>query len=241
MKRLALVLAATVLGTGCVVTTEEPTGEATFSWRFRDFDGYVAGNWTAGDNGCGTAGITEVDLELFDGPTRVFFHTYACSEGGTNLPRGGVVGLREGVHDYRLTGYRLSSPVFEGVGSVSISAAVPADVAATLDVLTPIPLTLYYTQNGTYSCAGTPSVYYAVYTDASRTTLVSSTTIACDPGAYGFSLPGDLDAGYTYYLDFMQLLDGGGISQFEQCGVPLRHAGFPLIVDLSPAPAPSCP
>lgn len=240
MKRLALVLAAAVLGTGCVVTTQDPTGDATFAWNFRDWDGYLAGNFTAGNDGCALAGVTDVDLDISDGGGRVFFRTYSCTEAGSGLPRGGVVGLSEGVYTYRLTAYRLSSPVFDAVGSVSISASSQAYVEATLDVLSPIPLTLYYTQNGAYSCAGTPSVYYAVYTNASRSTLVSSTTIACSSGSYGFSLPQDLAVG-SYYVDFMQLLDGGGISQYEQCALTVRHAGFPVVLDLSPAPAPSCP
>ncbi len=240
MKRLALVLAAAVLGTGCVVATEEPTGDATFTWRFQDLDLNLAGNFTAGNTGCGMAGITEVDLEVFAGASRVFFHTYPCEEAGTGLPRGSVVGLLEGGYDYRLTGYRFNSAVFEALGGFTAISGSPAYVEATLDVLTPIPLTLYYTQNGTYSCAGTPSVYYAVYTSSSLATPVSSATIPCDPAAFGFSLPSDLPVG-NYWLDFMQLLDGGGFSQWEQCSVGLRHGGFPLIVDLSAAPALSCP
>jgi hypothetical protein len=242
MKRFALVLAAAVLGTGCGSSAPPPpppppTGEATFNWRFRDLDAVIAGNFAAGNNGCTTAGITDVDVEIFVGATRIFFHTYPCAD-PSGFPSGSVASIAEGSYNYHLTAFRLSDAVFDAVGVVDIISGSPAVEFATLDVLTPIPLTLYYTQNGSFTCNGTPSVYYAVYTASNLLTLVDSNTISCG-SPYGFTLPQNLPVG-NYWLDFFQLLDGGGISRWERCSTTLRHAGFPLVIDLAAAPGGGC-
>jgi hypothetical protein len=241
MKRLALVLAAAVLGTGCIITDDDPPlgfGDLDVSWRFRNFDGSLAGDYSAANPGCSEAGVTEVDLSLWRGSTRVAFQTFACQETAASLPGAFLQDVREGTYSYELTGYRLDEPVFQDGGTVSILPNHATQVLATLDVLTPQSLTLYYSLNGVLTnCSTTPSINYALYNQAD--VLVSGGEIDCDPVANGFSVT-NLSVGTTYYLEFLQAVDSIGESRFELCAVNVRHTGFPVFIDLAPAPDASC-
>src|SRR5512138_1542197 len=75
MKRLAFVLAATFLGSGCIVTDHgDCSTGVTLEWDFQQANGTVTG--------CGAAGVDEVDVYL-DGN---YVSTYACTSGGATIP-----------------------------------------------------------------------------------------------------------------------------------------------------------
>ncbi|WP_242346655.1 hypothetical protein [Anaeromyxobacter terrae] len=241
MRRLALTLATAVLASGCIVGddhVDHRVGDATLYWNFRNVDAQVAGDFGAANAGCVDAGVTEVDLELYRGSTRVLYQTYPCQESGTSLPRAGVGGLEEGEYGWRLTAYRIDEQVFTSEGGLVVVRDRNTDLRATLDVISPQSLTLYYTINGAFTCGNASSIYYSLL-DTARTNVVSTGTIGCDPVASGFSISG-LPVGANYYLDFLQALDSRGVALYERCGLALRHTGFPIVIDLGAAPQPAC-
>jgi len=244
MTRLALTALATLaLGTGCYVdngSTGPRTGTGTLdlAWQFRGSDGLVAGHWTAADSGCDAAVITDVDLSLIDGGgARILFQNYPCQESGTGLPRAYASGLPSGRFSYLATAYRQGSPVFTDNGSIVISDGLVTSVDATLDVVSPAPLTVYFDQRGSLTCNGTPNVRYDLFTAGG--TLIETRTLACDPVSGGFTVTADQPTGFTYQLD-LYAIDGAGRSVNEMCRVNVVHDGFPVLIDLLQAPQPSC-
>lgn len=242
MRTLALSLAAALLGTGCIVTSNDPVGEVAIFWRFQDSQGELAGNFTAADNGCDVAGVTDVDVEIFDGPNRIVFQTFPCAQAATGLPRAVVGGLETGTYDWVITAYRLNDAVFADAGAFVIREDAVTEVPATAGVLLTAPLTLYYQLNGQFTCAGVSTIYFAVY-NAAGTVLLDSGEVPCDPVSNGFSLA-PLPSGIDYLVDFFQALDrplgAGGIAEYELCGFLVRNTGFPATVNLQPAPHFSC-
>ena len=242
MRTLALTAAlATALGgTGCIVTTSDPAGDLDLAWRFQNSEGAIAGNWTAANSGCGVALPDDVDVALYDTfDNRVLFRTYPCEEAGSGLPRAFVSNLREGTYTFVVTAYRAGSPIFEDTGSVFVNANTTTPVDATLAVLSPAPLTIYFTQGGVRTCAGTPRIRYDLYT-AGGTFLESNSQIACDPVSFGFTADTDQPTGFSYEVD-LYAMTAGGASVNETCRTLVRHSGFPTTIDLLAAPDPACP
>lgn len=241
MRTLAMTaaLATALAGTGCIVTEDHRTGDLDLAWQFRNSDGVLAGNFTAGNTGCGTAAITEIDLSVFDAfNNRVVFRTFPCVESGTGLPRAFVSGLRTGTYSYVATAWRVDAPVFEDANTFLVSDNATTPVDATLDVLTPAPLTVYFTQGGVATCAGTPRIRYDLYT-AGGTFLESNDQIPCDPVSTGFTANTDQDTGFTYQVNVFALTSGGA-AVTERCA-SVRHTGFPATVNLLTSPQATCP
>lgn len=241
MRTLALTaaLATALTGTGCIVTTNDRSGDLDLAWRFQNSDGQVAGTFTAGNSGCGVAAITEVDVSVYDGfGDRLVFQTFPCQEQGTGLPRAFVAGLPAGSYSYLATAYRVDAPVFEDGGTFFVSDNATTPVDATLAVVTPAPLSVYFTQGGVATCAGTPSIRFDLYNGAG-TTLLETTTVPCDPVSTGFTATLDRSTGVSYQLDIFAL-DGLGQSVSERCLQTVRHTGFPVTIDLLPAPQAAC-
>jgi hypothetical protein len=242
MRSLALTaaLAATLSATGCYVSNTTPTGELDLAWRFRASDASVAGDFTAADSGCSLAAITDVDLTVSDtfGHT-VVFRNYPCEESGSGLPRAFVSGLPPGDYDFLATAYRVDAPVFETSGGFTVPDGGTRLVNATLDVLTPAPLTIYFTQRGAFTCSGTPEVRFDIFFPASSSSLVESNTVACT-SSFGFTATHDQSTGQSYGVDLFAL-NAQGASVNEHCLVTVRHTGFPVTIDLFRAPDGSCP
>ncbi len=241
MRALALTaaLATTLAGTGCFVSTDEPTGDLDLAWRFQDFDGNLAGNFTAGNSGCGVALPDDVEVAVYDDfNNRVYLRTFPCQEPGSGLPRAYLSNLRTGSYAWVATAYRAGSPIFEDSGSVFVNANATSQVDATLGVLSPAPLTVYFTQNGLFTCAGTPRIRYDLFT-AGGVFLESNDQIPCDPVSFGFTADTDRPTGFSYEVD-LYALTAGGVSVNETCRTLVRHGGFPTTIDLLTAPDPAC-
>jgi hypothetical protein len=243
MKRIAFAAAAALLGTGCISSSSPPppppqvTGDVALFWQFRDYDGHVAGDFGVTDSGCGTAGVTDVDVAVYRGAARVLFENFTCEGGG--YPSA-LVTLPVGDYTYSITAYRLADPVFYGEGSVTAMEGMRMDGYTTLDVYdTVLPLTLYYTLNGNFTCGGTSTIYLRMWTDATRTISVANADVPCG-SPYGFTLPSNEPVG-TYYVEWFQAIDAGNVARYERCNLNVRHAGFPTTVDLGTAPDASCP
>lgn len=244
MRTLALTaaLATTLAGTGCIVSTNDPlpgpSGDLDLAWRFQNYDGQVAGSFTAGDTGCSVAAVTDVDVSVFDAnQVRVAFVNFPCREAGTGLPRAFVSGLRAGSYSFLATAFRTDAPVFEDGGSFFVDANATTQIDATLGVLSIAPLSVYFTQNGLFTCAGTPGIRYDRFTSAGI--FIETNTVACDPVSFGFTVPADLPVGFTYQFDLFAL-NASGSSLFERCLQNVRHTGFPVTLDLLVSPQAAC-
>lgn len=238
--RLVALTAVAMLGTGCFVSSSDPgSGDAFVYWNFRNFDNVTAGNFTAGNPGCDIAAVTEVDVEVLRGGARVDFFTATC-QATNNMPGTAIPNLRPGTYTLVLTAYRGADPVFEGFDSFTIGDGLETTVQTTLDVLTPQPLSIFFSKAGVFNCTGVASVYYSLSTSGGA--LVSSNEIAC-PSNQELYLPAASTVGANYRLDFLQTLDAplpAGGATFERCSVGIRHTGFPAVIDLLAAPDPAC-
>jgi hypothetical protein len=236
---LTALLATALAGTGCFVTTNDPSGDLDLAWRFQNSDGLTAGNWTAANSGCATAAITDLDLSVFDAfDNRVVFRNYPCREAGSGFPGAVVAGLSSGNYSYLVTAWRLDAPVFEDGGSFFVDANATTQIDATLAVLSPAPLTVYFTQGGLATCSGTPRIRYDLFTSGG-TFLESNDQIACDPVSTGFTADTDRPTGVNYQVDVFAMT-AGGASVSERCLTLVRHTGFPTTIDLIAAPDANC-
>lgn len=235
---LTAVLATALAGTGCIVTTDGPTGDLDLAWQFQNSDGAIAGNFTSGNSGCGTAAVTDLDLSVFDGNRRVVFQNFPCREAGSGFPGAVVTNLPTGSYTYLVTAWRVDAPVFEDGGSFFVDANATTTVDATLAVLSPAPLTIYFTQGEVFTCSGTPRIRYDLFT-LGGTFIESNDQIACDPVSFGFTADTDQPTGFTYEVD-LYAMTAAGVSVNETCRTQVRHTGFPTTIDLLAAPDPAC-
>jgi hypothetical protein len=240
MRLAALTAAVAMLGTGCIVNSSDPgSGDAVVLWNFIDIDNNVAGDFTAAAHGCDVAAVTDVDLLVTRGGVQVEFFTHPC-RAGNGVPGTTVPNLRPGTYQFLATAYRGADPVFENAGSFVVADGLETRVETTLDVLTPQPLSIFFQRAGVFTCAGVSSVFYALYTTGG-VSLISSQEIACPANQeLYFPQPAASQIGATYFVDFLQLLDGGGLSTHERCGFNVRHTGFPPVVNLPAGIDPAC-
>jgi hypothetical protein len=242
MRTLALTaaLATALTGTGCIVNTSDPVGDLDLAWQFRNSDGVLAGNFTSTNSGCGTAAIEDVQVEVFDAFNRpVVSRSFFCQESPSGFPRAFIPGLAVGSYSYLVTASRSGSAVFDGSGFFDVFDNDTAFVDATLDVLTVAPLSIYFTQNGAATCAGTPFIRYDLFT-AGGALIESNDQVACDPVSTGFTVTLDQPTGLNYGVDLFALT-AGGASVNERCLQTVRHTGFPApSINLLPAPQAAC-
>jgi hypothetical protein len=130
MRRLALALAAAVLGSGCIVTNDVPAqGGVIFYWGFEsdqlgNFGDF--GNTPTGFADCATAGVNQVRVSVDGGAS---FDTFNCS-GADGTPGIWFQGMSPGTYAWVVRGLRGGVPVYEASGNV----AVPAGADAIQDV-----------------------------------------------------------------------------------------------------------
>ena len=255
MRTLALTaaLATALTGTGCIVSsTDVMVGDADIAWQFRGSNGQVEGNFTTGFTGCGAAGdpqasISHVLLTIWDGFGRVVVNgaSYPCVD-NTGFPRAFVSGLPVGHYTYVAQAWRVDAPVFDNDFSPRDAFDVFANeittVDATLDVLPTAPLTVYFTQNGLYTCSGTPQIRFDIFFPANSGTLLEpSTTIGCATSNFGYTATFDQPTGNTFGYDIFALDGGSPVrSVNERCLQTVLHTGIPAVIDLLAAPQSNC-
>jgi hypothetical protein len=246
MRTLALTaaLVTALTGTGCIVSsTPPPVGDADVAWRFQNSDLRVAGNWTQQNTGCGVAAITDVRLTVWDAANRVMVDNYYPCVDGTGYPRAYLSNLPVGRYTYAAEAWRVDAPVFYDEYFFDVFANQATMEDATLPVLATAPFTVYYTQNGAPTCAGTPGMRFDLYT-AGGVFLESTdpNPVACDPVSTGYTYQLDRATGVSYQVDVFALdgLNVGALSVNETCRQLVRHTGFPATINLLPAPQASC-
>lgn len=216
MKRLALVLAASVLGTGCYVSSDYtapgPSGTLDISWSFvRTLNDATSSQVTYG---CSQAGIDTVVVDTAAGGLAL-----SCADAAGD---GGAVMLPPGTYDVTLTAYR------GGSGGVALYSGTIPGVTVFLNQVTSrtASLNAYFDQfqinanfqdlAGTISyptcaSAGVDTISFHLV-DYAGTSVYASGPVPCtDPPGITFDStnPVDLDAytirvvayGATYSFD----------------------------------------
>ncbi len=244
----ALKAAAVVVGVLMGGCSSSSSGTVSFAWRFIDAKGNLAGDFTGANNGCATAVVDGITLTL----DNTDYTGYPCATPGnspTGTPTLDIANVSAGTHDFTINAYRGAELVFQAFGQVD-TAGANTPVNATLSpASTGSSLPIFYTQNGTYSCANTTYVEYAILDAAGTTTLdyanyTTGNALACDPASPHF-LPnypagGDAYPFGSYWLHYLTLTDSTGVVQFQSCCVPIDHEGFAQVVSAL-SPPQSCP
>jgi hypothetical protein len=219
MKRLALVLAAAVLGTGCNHDDCDPT--VTLQWDFRTADGAVVG--------CSTvdADIRFVDVFVDDLPAASF--DCGAGSGSIRLARGSSLFTVEGVDVTGRIIYRDEFVVDAGRCGNQLVATRPAEGRVNLDYGT----TLQTVPANTF-------VWFSVFDNIAgqvATELAEDVPLFNDyPRDLVFRLP----AG-SYTVDFMELRSGGAPVR-RACTAPTftvtagSAPGFAQLVPATPVP-----
>lgn len=193
MKRIALVLAASVLGLGCGSSSNPPppSGTLDMSWSF--IRTKSDGSGTKVTYGCSKAGITSVLVSTAGGAA-----TLSCTD---PLGDGGAVALAPGTYDVTITAFRGSTALyrqtFTGVDiflnqTTQISAPLPA-LSAPLE----IDLAFVVGQITYTTCGGAGVTNLSInLVDYAGTSVYSNASISCtDPPGITFGVvnPVDLD------------------------------------------------
>lgn len=134
MKRLALLLAAASLGTGCIVTNDPGTGTVAPCARS------VTVDWSAGFLGadgvvraCGAAGVTSVDLYIDDDPrSKARIGCGALGASTADLPAGQHLLTVEGIEAGGRIAYRAERTVNATCGDQQVRVT-PAEGTLAVD------------------------------------------------------------------------------------------------------------
>ncbi len=241
----AVAVLGVLMGGQC---TTSSSGTLSFAWRFSDAKGNLAGDFTAANNGCSTAFVDGITLTL----DNTDYTGYPCAAPGnspTGTPTLDITNVPAGTHNFTINAYRGAELVFQAFGQIDSSGPnTPVDVTLS-PAGTASSLPVFYTQNGTYSCANTYYVEYAVL-DASGTTTLdyanygTGNALVCDPASPHF-LPnyptgGDAYPFGAYWLHYLTLTSSTGVVQFQTCCVHIDHEGFAQVVNAL-SPPQSCP
>jgi hypothetical protein len=223
MTRIAAVLAAAVLGSGCIITSEDSQGTVNVYWDFVRNAPAQPGGFViydedlvgSGNSACPQSGVELVDVTSPNGTASV-----TCTYGGVQ----GITfdNVTEGSRTFRVRGWRNVGGADRLVYDHSVTASVVggASVDVIIDVepvMADIDLVAFYT-----NVAGTPFTYntcneaqnpdttYQLWD--SFGTLVDEATVGCPAGASALALPiiiGTLDLdtyttrlqGFTTFVD----------------------------------------
>ncbi len=205
MKRLALVLAAAVLGTGCFVddhTTTTCPRTLTLGWDFRTADGAIAG--------CSSASATVPYVDVFANDQPVGSFDCFAYGGTVSVPGGSSLITVEGVDGSNRIVYRDEFTIDASACGDQAVAARPAEGRVNLD----------YTAQSAPPCAnGACYLWFSVRDDI--TGLVAATVDAATVPTT-FPYPGDvvfrLPAG-PYTVQWMDIVSGG-LSELGSCTSP---------------------
>jgi hypothetical protein len=197
MKRLALVLAASVLGLGCGSSSSSPpppppTGTLDLSWSFIRTKNDLGGTHVT--YGCTQAGIDSVVVSTAGGSVAL-----ACAD---QLGDGGAVGLAPGTYNnVTVTAYRGGIALYHGTfNGIVILVNQTTPISAPLDAFfAPLQInTDFYAAPFTYVTCGSAGVTNLSINlvDSAGTSVYSNGSISCTdpPGiTFGAGNPVDLD------------------------------------------------
>jgi len=227
MKRLALVLAASVLGTGCVVVDDDSCARSTFTvdWHFQRFDG-------SAPTGCGAAGVEWVDVFLNGAPVGSSFPCTNNSVVITDVPSGSHALTVEGIDFAGRIAYRDELTVqTNGCGNRFV-ASFPSEGTVNLD----------YTSPG---CIASPCfLWFSVFDEIANTTAaaVSVTSPASVKDDYPY--PNDVVirlATGAYTLEWMQLVSASFLHEAITCSPSAFDIGVAVQTVVPTTLQASCP
>ena len=115
MKRIALLLAAVGLGSGCIIETNGNQGDAIIYWSYWNSDllGDFGSESATSTGLCAAAGVDEIEITLTDPAGDVRTPTSGSCVTGNDVPGARFVDLEAGTWDYYIAGYRGGVLVFE--------------------------------------------------------------------------------------------------------------------------------
>jgi hypothetical protein len=229
MTRFAAVLAAAVLGSGCIITTDDGEGSVNLYWDFvrnapAQPGGYVVYDEDlvgTGNSSCPESGVETVDVTSPSGTQSV-----SCTYGGVQ----GITydNVPEGNQSFRVRGWRRvggverlvydHSVVANVVGGRTIDAYVDVEpVIANIDLVAFLsygPGQYYATCNDALN----PRVAYDLY-DSLGTLIERVSNVPCPAGASAFPLPvivGALDLD-TYSIRLKGYTGASQLRTFDSC------------------------
>ncbi len=194
MKHLALALSALVLGSGCVVTTDECSRSISTDWSFLDADGFVLN--------CGTAGVQWVDLFL-DG---AYVDSFACTSGQTGFPVT-ITGVGSGTHTLIAEGLDAGS-VIRYRHQIQVDSSSCGDQ-------------LVHAQPGEgrlnlmYSATTSGWLWYSLYDNIAGSYVTYQ--------GYGYPTPNDVVVALpegSFSLSWMSVVNGSGTALSRACTLP---------------------
>lgn len=218
MRHLALALAASVLGTGCIIATDDDGCDPrtiTVEWV----------GFTTGDGnrlGCAAAGVSFVDIYM-DG---AFVETWSCADGGAL-----ITDVQAGV-------YTLTVEGVESNGRIAFREELDVNANSCGDRLVRVSpaegyVDLQYAFTPDNVCAADPSyLWFSIYDEVAGfvTAAVDSSSSSLDKVRYTcpdlLLLP--LPAG-PHTLDWMQEMVPTGPSTFAVTGARCTATGFNVV------------
>ena len=234
MKRVIVLLAASLLGTGCY-SRSSGLGDISFFWAFADGFNRSSGNF-GDNNGCGVAGVDSVDI-MIDAQT----FTSNCT--GPNAAGIRLQDFTPGSYAFTAAGFRGNEQVFAVTSTAVAIGGANNDVDVLLQALNPQSFVVFYDINGAppTGCNFSGLVFRLV--DVASGRIVSTTEgpggpgqqtpVACDPVSFGFTIP-NLPLG-TYRFDYLAAVSSPNNSQplFQVCARTVAHGGFPDLENLA--------
>jgi hypothetical protein len=227
MKRLALALAAAVLGTGCSGSHHAPaTGSALLYWDFvRTAPAQAGGAVTYDATLTGTGTVcpqSDVDTVTVDAPGVAQISVPCVYSGVQGVT---VSNVLAGSNVIRVRGWRQGVAVYDDTFTVDVIAGNNAPAGSYLDVRAvqaPIDLFAYLftTDTSQYyptcASASNPEIDYDVW-DSFGTHVLSATASCTEPANPTAVFVGNLDLdNYTVRMKGFTVA-GGGVPVFDSC------------------------
>lgn len=243
MRTLALVLAA-VLGTGCIVTDDDPeVGLVNLYWEFirnapaqqAGFIVYDGDPWTGTVTGaCPQSGVDAVRIDSGVGRIDVNCQEFNPQD-GVSVQGVSIGGLREGPQTIRVTGYRGDLVVYTSTVQVNVIANSAVEAFASVEpVSAEIDLFADFsdvTSGGAElpladcATAGLPNVAFVV-ADVFGTVIVDGEVGCSDPLPAIVALETlDLDDYVVRMQGIETIGPNAGLLTFDSCSVDLAHFG----------------
>jgi hypothetical protein len=237
MNRMALALALATLGTGCVVTDDEPGG-IIFYWTFSSDQYGPIGDWSPGESAavvCGTAGVDVVRVWLGGS-----YQDYGCI-GSNDVAGIWLRALAPGRYYYELWGYRGSELVYDAAGVVDVYEGQDREALVRLNALhwdVRMPVT-------TPTCLAGDYFLFDVETSDGLERVYSSDLgpnppifLPCDT-SFDFVVP-SLSSG-TYRTEWF-LYDADDLFVYRSCFIGFTQSGsFSTLTSTVPVDVTSCP
>jgi len=256
MKRLAVVLAASLLGTGCIVSDDSGLGTVNLYWDFARHAPAQQGGFLFYDEDLSGTGDQSCDQSAVES-VRVVPPVGGAVD--VTCVFGGVQGITffdmpDGAQPFRVTGYRGGITVFDSSVTVSVRSDAVTDavidvvgVSAPLDLFGDLATGVPPAEQFYLTCAeaSNPDITFEI-NDVFGSAIDSGTVGCTDPlPAPVFSSSLDLDD-YKVHMQGNRRSDGALL--FDSCWVDLAHFssqtgtnGFAATLLTNPVPVCSDP